>query len=298
MPLINSFIRLEREGRRPLFYFSTMTAGVKGETFPFKRSFSIIKCFSRHGGARQLPPTSLRFNPPSLVLARFSTTAVKTSCFPLSLSFLLVYPRNRESEIATPRGKEKLTTKRFDEQPSFSFLSNSTPSLSLCFTLFPLPTASFLYIYLHAHTHTCIHIDDVCSLVTENVATNELKRNFEEGRKRCHFHPRYSTISDMEDLRDGSRNRLWSGNVTPPPDLSLTPLTYIHIYISSSKIFVPFRFTRGRRGQNDPIIARKHGPSPPPLFSNVFDFLRNQSICFAKENDLDDHFVRCYRIYL
>lgn len=118
----------------------------------------------------------------------------------------------------------------------------------------------------------------VSSLVTENVATNELKRNFEEGRKRCHFHPRYSTISDMEDLRDGSRNRLWSGNVTPPPlslslcpsfRPSLTPLTkYIYIYFLL--VFVPFRFTGGRGRDKTIRLSREN--SGPPLFSNVFDF--------------------------
>lgn len=62
----------------------------------------------------------------------------------------------------------------------------------------------------------------------------------------------------MEDLRDGSRNRLWSGNVTPPPS---PPSPYASL---TPRIFpprVPFRFTRGRgSGRNDPIIARKHDP--------------------------------------
>lgn len=182
-------------------------------------------------------------------------TAVKT-CFPLSSSFIFfvtlartylrlnqVTRSRRLPVIATPHGRggrgkrsrrffsrEKLT--RNDPTNHSLFSSLSVPLLSAprapCFYHGSLP--SFLYL-----SRWCV------SLVTGNVATNELKRNFEEGRKRCHFHPRYSTISsDMEDLRDGSRNRLWSGNVTPLPPSSLTPCIF--------PPRVPFHFT-GRRGR-------------------------------------------------
>lgn len=227
-------------------------------------------------------------------------TAVKT-CFPLSSSFIFfvtlartylrlnqVTRSRRLPVIATPHGRggrgkrsrrffsrEKLT--RNDPTNHSLFSSLSVPLLSAprapCFYHGSLP--SFLYL-----SRWCV------SLVTGNVATNELKRNFEEGRKRCHFHPRYSTISsDMEDLRDGSRNRLWSGNVTPLPPSSLTPCIF------PPPCTFPFYGQKGQ-GEGDKTIRLSQENMDPFLCSPMLlpllnfrptflhDFSRN--ICFSR----------------
>lgn len=183
-----------------------------------------------------------RFNPlpvvSSFVFQPVKRTAVKT-CFlvPLSSSLIPRYARTNvptaqpESTlpvIATPHGRGAR-----GPGASLSLVKNWPETIqrtarSFLRSLFLPRLPSFLPSFLSLLSRWCV------SLVTGNVATNELKRNFEEGRKRCHFHPRYSTISsDMEDLRDGSRNRLWSGNVTPLPPPFYAP------YISSSCTF-PF----------------------------------------------------------
>lgn len=91
-----------------LFYFSTMTAGIKRETFPFKRSFSIIKCFSRRG-----VPTSLQ-SPSCRLLLRFSTgeTNRGENLLPhpsVRPSFFFVYPRYASSLPPTYRGSPVTT---------------------------------------------------------------------------------------------------------------------------------------------------------------------------------------------
>lgn len=71
-----------------------------------------------------------------------------------------------------------------------------------------------------------LYPEDVSASLPATFA-NEFKRNFEEGRKRRHFRPRCSTISDTEDRRDGSRNRLWLGKHNPlRPPAPLLPLIF------------------------------------------------------------------------
>lgn len=228
-------------------YLSTMARSIKRETFPFKRSFSIIKCFpsppkstSRKLHASilsssfffvfQLVEPGRRENLlPYPTVTPFFSPLCATSAFlmPPTYHQRTVAQRSHRNLFAsgytTPhRGQQssgpswKIDQKRSDRARARFFLRDPTSPLLRPLVPFvpstrPASTPFFRGTFLFRQF--LLYPEDVSPSLPRMSPTSS-SGILEEGRKRRHFHPRYSTISDIENHRDGSRNRLWLGNAT------------------------------------------------------------------------------------